>query len=313
MTLGTLDKTTDPGTALPPVPPGPIAPVTPVTPTLPTGLPPSDEQRDALAYIRNVLDQYGLGSEADWAWSQIVEGVGQTQLLQALRQRDTYKQRFSGMAQRQANGLPAISEAEYIQYERQAYQLMLAAGLPEEFRSQDYLSRLIGQDRSINELQQNIANAYLAVTQAPPEVRQTFGQYFGPQSDQAFAAFILDGEHAAPALESMANQAIVGGTGQQYGFNVGQGLAEQIVQRGMTGQARQTFEQIASQRSLFRETVSEAEDITEEQGVQAGFGTAQSEVGRIRRRQEQRAAEFGGTAGGVVTQEGAIGLGAARQ
>lgn len=271
------------------------------------------EQRDALAYIRGVLDLYGLGSEADWAWSQIVAGVGQTQLLQALRQRPAYQQRFQGMALRQAAGLPAISEGEYISYERQAYQLMQAAGMPEEFRTQDYLARLIGQDRSINELNQSISNAYLAVTQAPPEVRQTFGEYFGPQGDQAFASFILDGDYSGAALERMAQQAIVGGTGQTYGFQVGQGLAEQIVQRGLTGTARQSFEQLASQRSLFTETVSEAQDITETQGIEAAFGVDQNEVERMRRRQESRAAAFGGTGGGIITQEGAIGLGQAQQ
>lgn len=302
MTLGTYDPSISRATAQPPL----LDPA--------TGLPASNEQTDALAYIRNTLDQYGLGSEADWAWSQIVQGVGQTQLLQALRQRPAYQQRFQGMAQRQANGLPAVSEAEYIAYERQAYQLMLAAGMPEQFRTQDYIANLIGQDRSINEVQQLISNAYLAVTQAPPEVRQTFADYFGPQGDSAFASFILDGQHAAPALEQMAQQAIVGGTGRTYGFDVGQGLAEQIVQRGLTGQAPQTFGQVAAQRPLFTETVSENQDLTEQQGVSAGFGIDQTDVGKVRRRAEERAAAFGGQAtGGVTTQEGAIGLGAARQ
>lgn len=291
-----------------PYPSDPLQNPSPVTPDQGT-----QTQRDALAYIRSVLDTYGLGSEADWAWSEIVTGVSQTQLLQDLRQRQAYQQRFSGMKIRQDNGLPAISEGEYVSYERQAYQLMLAANMPAEFRTRDYFAQLIGVDKSINELNGTITNAYLAVTQAPPEVRQTFTDFFGVNGDAAFASYILDPSHSETSLERMANEAIVAGTGRTFGFDTGVGLAEQIVQRGLTGQARSTYQSLAQSRPLFNETVSENQDLTETQGIQAAFGLDSTAEAAVRKRMEERQAAFGGQADSNVTQQGAVGLGAARQ
>lgn len=279
------------------------------------GDPGSQEKQDAFAYIKDVLGRYGLASEAQWAWDLIVDGVSEIELLQRLRERPAYKARFQGMELRRDNGLAPITEAEYIAYERQVGQLMFAAGLPSEFRSQDYLARLIGMDRSINEVSALITNAYLAVTQAPMEVRETFGQWFGPRSDSALAAFILDGEYGAAALETMAAQANVGGAAMHYGFSdFGIGLAEEIVSRGVNAlQAWQTLDELAQRRALFAETVSETEDLTETQGVKAAFSLDTEAEQAVQRRMDEREAAFSGTGDVLLTEEGAVGLGAARQ
>lgn len=284
-------------------------PKTPTDPNAPT----EGEQRDAMAYIREVLTEMGLESEADWAWSQIVEGVGQAQLLQMLRQRDAYKQRFAGLEILRQNGLPAISERDYINQERGLYQLMLAAGMPEEYRTQEYFARVIGKGKSVDEVKATIQNAYLAVTQAPPEVRQTFWDFYGTQGDQAFAALMLDPDQSQVALERMAQTAIVGGTARQYGFQVGRGFAEQVVSRGLTGEARRNFENVQRNRWLFDETISERQDLTTTQGIEAAFGMNADAEEAINRRVERRAADFGGAGQAVRTDRGIIGLGAARQ
>lgn len=272
----------------------------------------SQDQLDAIARIRSVLGTYDLDSEADWAWSEIVNGVSETQFFQDLRQRDAYKTRFSGMADRQAAGLPAISPGEYITYERQAYQLMLAAGMPPEFRTREYFAKLIGQDRSINELSSSITNAYLAVAQAPPAVRQSFAEYFGGDGgDRALAAMILDGEHSGAALDRMAQEAVVGGTASAFGFHVGQGLAEQIVQRGLAAQAPSAFGQAGDQRALATETIGEANqpDLTNDDIIASSFGLDQASKDAVRKRQETRAAAFGGRNDSLLTQQGDLSLG----
>ena len=86
----------------------PIAPPVGTPPPAPAPVNEMD-QRDALAYIKEVLETYGLGSEADWAWEEIISGKGKEQIFQDLRQRDAYKARFSGMQIRRDNGLAAIS------------------------------------------------------------------------------------------------------------------------------------------------------------------------------------------------------------
>ena len=190
---------------------------------------------------------------------------------------------------------------------------MRAAGMPAEFAQPDYLAKLIGVDKSVNELNQIISNAYLAVTQAPVEVRQAFADFFGASGDSALAAMMLDPEQSGVALERMAQTAIVGGTSRQYGFQVGEGLAEEIVRRGLTGQSRSNFEQLASSRSLFTETATETKDLTETQGVEAVFGTDMAAREAVRRRQEERTSFFAGNDQTTVTERGAIGLGAAGQ
>lgn len=292
---------------------GPQTPPAISVPANPNAPRPEDSQRDAMAYIRSVLAEMGLESEADWAWSQIVEGIGQTQLLQLLRQRPAYKQRFRGMEILRENGLPAISEQDYIRQERSLYQLMLAAGMPEEYRTQDYFARVIGKGNSVDEVRQTIQSAYLAVTQAPPEVRQTFFDFYGTQGDQAFAALMLDPDQSQVALERMAQTALVGGTARQYGFQVGRGFAEMVVSRGLSGEARRNFENVQRNRWIFDETVSETQDLTSQQGIEAAFGMDVEAEQAIARRAEKRAADFGGSGQAVRTQRGIIGLGAAQQ
>lgn len=51
---------------------GPQTPPAISVPANPNAPRPEDSQRDAMAYIRSVLAEMGLESEADWAWSQIV-------------------------------------------------------------------------------------------------------------------------------------------------------------------------------------------------------------------------------------------------
>lgn len=274
----------------------------------------TDTQRDAMAYIQSVLSQYGLGSDADWAWQQIVAGVSPTQLLQDLRQRTSYKDRFSGMDIRRQRGLSAISEGDYISLERGYREAMRSANMPSQFwDSPSDFAAHIGNDRSVLEIQDLIQNAYLAVTQAPPEVRATFADYFGPSGDAAFAAYILDPDKAESVLVRQAQTAVVGGTARQYGFQVGQGLAENIVARGLGPQARQGFAQVAAEAPLYQETISEAQDLTSDTGIQSTFGLDQQAVRDVQRRRDTREAAFGGTGSSLVTQQGAIGLGTAGQ
>ena len=99
-------------------------------------------QNDAYGYVADLLARYDLGSLSDWAWQQIVDGRNGEQVIQSLRQREEYATRFKGMAIRQANGLPAVSEGEYIAYERQAQQLM---------RRRGDAARILGQPRRLRQ------------------------------------------------------------------------------------------------------------------------------------------------------------------
>lgn len=269
---------------------------------------------DSFTYIKELLAFYGLESLADWAWDQIVAGSSAEQILQALRQRPEHAARFPGMAIRRQHNLPAVSEGEYISYERQAYQLMRGAGMPVGFfDSPEDFAALIGRDISVNELNQRITGAYVRVAQAPAEVRAAFEEFFGADGDVALAAFILDPDRAQPFLDRAVTEAEISGTGARFGVGVSHDLATRLAEIGVDqGQAQQGFGQVAELAGFFRETVSEAEDLTvEDTGVGAVFGTDADAAAALRRRRGERQAQFGGRSGSGRTQQGATGLGSA--
>ena len=271
------------------------------------------EQNDAFAYIGNQLDQYDLGGLSNWAWDQIVNGHSAEQVMQSMRQQQTYIDRFKGMAIRQANGLPAISEGEYISYERQAMQLMRAAGFPPEFwDSPDDYANLIGNDVSVNELNQRVTSAYTRVAQAPTEVRSAFDNFFGTDGDTAFAAYFLDPDRAAPLLEKAVTQAEIAGTGARFGIGISQGTSSRLADLGVNlNMAQQGFQQLAGQSALYRESVTEAQDLRMGvEGVAATFGDSPEDAAAVQARKDARQAAFSGTSNTTSTgQTGAIGLG----
>lgn len=287
----------------------------PTTPTTPAPGGGTTEQNDAFAYISELLTQYGLGSLASWAWDQIVNGHSSEQVVQSLRQQPEYAQRFPAMALRRAAGLNAISEGEYVSYERQAQQLMRAAGMPPGFWDQpEDFARLIGNDVSVNELNQRITNAYIRVAQAPTEVRDAFSEFFGVDGDVAFAAYFLDPDRAAPLLDKAVTEAEIAGTGRRFGVGIGQDMAGRLAEIGINlGSSQQGFAQLAGQSALFRESVSERDDLRiEREGVAAAFGTDAEAAGKVARRKEERQAAFSGSnqqAG--ATQRGLSGVGSA--
>lgn len=292
----------------PPQPPPPLAQPTPDSLT--------DYQRDALSYVQNVLDEYDLGELSTWAWEQIVGGSSPEMLIQSMREQQAFKDRFSGMEIRKELGLPAISPAEYISYERYAAGLMREANMPAEFwdQRQDF-ALLIGNDVSLNELNSRIANSYSRVARAPQVVRDVFAEWFGPNGPSALAAFFLDPDRAGLILDKMVTQAEIGGYGRTFGLNLSSGRAADIASRGIGAQeAQRGFQVLEPESSYFNETITESEDLTlEKEGVGATFGLEGESAAKVRRRKDERAAEFAGVGGGGVTQQGAVGLGSARR
>lgn len=288
---------------LPPFYPNDIAKITPQT----------NVNQDARDYIYALLSDYGLGGEAGWAWEELVNGQTQDQVSQSLRKRPAYQIRFQGLAIRAQKGLSAISESEYINYERNAYQLMREAGMPPGFYDDPAdFANLIGNDVSINEVNQRITNSYGRVAQAPQSVRDAFAEFYGANGDSALAAFFLDPDRAQPLLERAAAAAEVGGIGADFGFGLDKSTAEQVGGMGLSSSAiREGIATLGQGKSYFDETISERDDLrAETTGVKAAFGIDGESADAFRNRRDRRAAEFGGTEGAYATQQGVLGAGA---
>lgn len=268
---------------------------------------------DALSYLNSVLDEYGLSSLGSWAWEQIQQGYTPERIIQNLRETSEYKQRFVGMEQRRAAGLPAISEGEYIGYERTVRQMMRAAGLPATFYDQpDDFANFIGRDISPAEMQARIDDGFLAASQAPAEVRGALQSLYGIDGS-TLAAYYLDPDRALPLLQRQFAAAQIGGAATRTGYgalNVTE--AERLAALGVSeAEAQQGFSALEQSRELFTSLPGEnAEAIGRDAQQAAIFGGDANARNLLQRRAGERVSQGSGAQSFAVGQSGVAGLGA---
>lgn len=267
---------------------------------------------DAIATVDQVLQQYGLQSLSQWAWSEITNGASSNQVVLDMYNQPAFKARFPGIAIRQQKGLPAVSPADYVNYEDALAQMQSQYGLPKGFLTDPTrVANLIGGDVSTSEVQARVEQGYQAVAYAPPSVRQSFAQMFGANGDGALASQFLDQSTAAPLLEQQATAADIAGLASQQGVNMGTDTAMQLAAQGQTGSSTASgIANIAQSAPLFDQSVSETNDLRAGvEGVQAQFGLSGQATQEITQRQQQRAAEFKGGGSPYTDQFGAEGAG----
>lgn len=287
-------------------------------PTGPTGTPGAgrgtDAQNDAFAILQAMLDQYGLGSLARWAWGELTAGKSPNEILLDMQQTDEFKARFPVIAERQAAGLTAVSPADVINYENSWSQMAHAAGLPAGMSDRQIAQQLMGQDVSLAEASSRINDGYLRVARAPATVRAAFDRHFGVgQGDSALASLFIDPDLALPDLEQAVSVAEVQGSGTPLGINLDWRTAADLAARGVTQQqAQQGFSQVASLAPLYRATIDEGGDFSAEvTGVGAVFGTDTFSERALNRRAKSRQAKYAGSNDVAATNQGVIGLGSA--
>lgn len=280
----------------------------------PTGT--SQADQSARALLNSTLHSYGLDSLGSLVWQWDLQGRPPEQIMLDIRDTPEYQQRFPAMQALAKQG-HAMTEQAYMDYEKQATQVMRAAGMPPGFYDNpaDFASLISGQV-SISELNQRVQDAYVRVINAPPEVRAAYGQFFGDGGDQALAATFLDDQKALPVLERQTAAAEFAGAGSRFGYSIDLGTATQAAQQGVTAsQAQSGFGQVQQLNPIFNETVSETNDLSaEKQGVGAVFGLDATSQAQILQRQAERTAAFAGStdAGGAKSSKG-LGLGIANR
>lgn len=261
---------------------------------------------DAKGIIDQWLSSIGLAGLGSWAWNRYKE-TGSIDLVKLeMEGRPEYKQRFAGRLQLRDRGVD-MTEAEQLQWESTAAALFHAAGVPSTFydKPSDY-QKLIGSGVSTSELADRINNAFVHVTQAPPEVRKTMGDYFGVRGDAAIAAFILDPEKAQPAIMQDVAAVESGGWLARQGFHVGLGLARHIA--SLSGNNSQQIQSGAAQLGkvgdLFDARFGEQAPSVET-GIEATFG----QVGAAQQELEHAAqSRQGGSSSFETSNKGVIGL-----
>lgn len=276
----------------------------------------STAQRDAWAYLKGILDQYGLGTLSQFVITELTAGRSQDEIALDLQQTSEFKTAFPEIAQRKAAGLPAISPGEIVSYRNSAIQLMRAAGLPQGFYdSPQDVQQLIGNDVSLSELNDRINAAKDATYTLDPAAQNRLYQEFGlaPGSGD-LAAFFLDDKRALPILQRQVAAAQIGGAADQVGYGgLNNATALDLAQAGVTGsQARQGFNTLGMENQLFTGLPGQNE---------TGIGQGQQLAGQflgnvdaqqtIERRRQARQAAFADGGGFAGTSKGIGGLGAA--
>lgn len=264
------------------------------------------EQRQIAETIKAVFSQYGLASLNSLIEQYARQDMSGAAIEIALRQTPEYKQRFPAMEALVAKKR-AITEAEYIDYERTASALERQYGLPQDMLM-GRVTDLLTNEVSMSELNDRVVLAASAAIQAPQDFRQTMSQYYNIDTG-GLTAYFLDPTVATPLLEKQFASSVIGTEARRQGIGIDVYGAENLQELGISReQARVGFGQVARAQPL---TEGRGDIVSQEQLIGGTFGAteeAQRAVERARQARVGRFAEGGGMTG---TSQGVTGLGTA--
>lgn len=267
-------------------------------------------RRDAYARLRAVLADYGLGSLGDAVQRWLVEGLSEAEVIQRMRETPEFKTRFPAIEERKKKGLAPISPGEYVAYERQARQLMRAAGLPQGYYdSNEDFQKFLTNDLSLAELGDRVTLAANAAFKLPQEDRDALAAWgMGPGD---LTAFWLDPGKAQPLLERKYAAAQLAGAGTRTGFGrLGEKKATDLANLGITaGEAEQGFGQLVQSKELFQSLDRGENVIDQDEQISARFEGNAAAQRRIENRRRRRQGMFEAGGSFAAGQQGLTGLG----
>lgn len=279
------------------------------------GSAPNDPTRSAEALIRSKLDEYGLGGLSKDALEMLRQGYGWDYILLQMRDSQVYKDRFKGMEARRSRGLPAISEADYIAYERGLQQLFREVDMPAEFQSRDYFAELIGKDISYREVTQRVTDGYQRAINSPPEVLAQLKNLYGVDRGK-LAAFFLDPKKTNDSIIREFSAARLSGAGVSTGFGALTKMeAEGLARSGITdSQATEGLSALAGDSPLFTDLPGGGVDpaISRADQLDSTFRANNPAKKRIEDRRRSRLSQYGGGGSLAGSQSGLSALGSSR-
>lgn len=283
---------------------------TATTPTAPT-----TDQANAQAQISSVLAEYGLESLGPWAYDLMVQGYDLGYILNELRNRPEFEERFPAIAARRAAGLPPLSPAEYVATERAYDAYMHASGLTGMFDRKSLYTAWLSGDVSPAEAKARADTAFQAVQAEPLEVRAEMQRMFGVLAGPASVAYYLDPKNSLPKIQQQLQQAEIGGASirSMYGL-ISVDEAAMLGNLGVDANAaEQGFGDLVRRRELLTALPGEnGETISRQDQLAAEFqGDAVAQEKFERMAQRRRNAVAGQTRYRVV-QGGVSGLGSAQ-
>lgn len=198
-----------------------------------------------------------LANLGDEIYNILVQGVLLNEpadvIVQNVRNTTAYKTRFEGMAKRQAAGLPAITEAEYLEMESgmkgqlREFNILGTLGLDNETAFRKWAAERIGLDVSVAEINRRLDRGVAIAQDVPDETLQAFQSFYGVQPTQdALLVWALDPQRGVNIIEDQIAAATIGGEALRYGLNITRTRAEILRKEGVTADlAKQGFSDIA--------------------------------------------------------------------
>lgn len=207
-------------------------------------------QRAAMDAVKAAFAQYGLQSLYPKVEEYARAGYNADAIVLLLRSTPEYKARFPAMQALMDKGR-ALSEAEYIGYEKDAAAIEQRYGLPNGMLM-GQVTNLLTNEVSISELNDRVVLASADSINAPQDLRDTLRDYYNLDPDTALAAYYLDPEIALPLLEKQSASARIGVWASRQGVGgVGVGMAEYLQGLGVDeNRAQQGFGNVKAQEGL---------------------------------------------------------------
>jgi hypothetical protein len=213
--------------------------------------------------IEEVLAQFPFLAElGDEIYRVLTQGIRDNEpidvIIQNVRDTSTYKQRFAGLEVRRREGLPAMTEAEYLStelgYKNQIREFNVAGtlGLTTEEAFREFAAEMIGVDVSVQELNARLDRATGLARDASDTVQQAFIDFYGaPVSEDALVAYFLDPELGLNVIEDQLASATIGAEALSRGLQINRTRAEILRREGVTADlARQGYADIAREQPV---------------------------------------------------------------
>jgi len=251
---------------------------------------------NVIAVVTALFKEYGLESLTSKVIDYARQGYDADAIGVMLRDTPEYKARFPAMATLMSKKR-AISEAEYISYEKQAAALEKRYGLPGGL-VQGAVTTLLENDVSASELQDRVVMASDAALQAPQELRDTFRNYYGIDSG-ALAGYFLDPALATPLLQKQYVSSQIGSEAMRQNVGIRVDVAENLQQLGITQDvAREGFSDVSRQMAF---TGGRGDLVSQEQLIGGNLLQRQQDIQEIERVAQTRLGRF--QSGGSYVQE----------
>lgn len=201
--------------------------------------------RDAYKALTILFNSYDLGTLAPTILNYIQNGFSAETITTELQQTPEYRARFAGNEERQRQGLPVLSPADYLSTESAYRQIVQSAGLPPQFYDQHSdFTDWIGKDVSPSEVKSRVDLAVTATQNAPPEYVNALSQ-LGVDAGH-LVAYYLDESKALPIIQQQAQAAQIGASAMRQGLAMDPNRARAYANMGISPeQANAAYQHIS--------------------------------------------------------------------